>query len=394
VLADGQAESLGRFPAVLLPACARLDDAQVERLRQYVRQGGLLIALGQASMLDGLGRKRKNYALSDVFGARYKGAAVAGRQRSMTVVKVDSEYSREFRAANLVDGLPTAWASGGTPMPHWAEIILGEAVDVSRVELVTRQGPYRVTDVDFEAHDGKSWKLFKKVRNAPKRLITAALDSPVRTRRVRIRILKELYEGKDRQYADVEAVRIYDKTGRERATNRASVPLTATTKEAKQALAGGVGIAPAVVRLEPTEAEVLAKLDAPGQWPAVLRNRFGKGQAVLVAAGESSLRNNPAFWTALRKLALPVPTVECGQLDRYLIVLTRVADGHVLHVVDRHAARKPYKPQPVRVTLTVARLGGIGQPKAVSGRLLKTTSSAGRITLEILADPAASIVLR
>ncbi len=394
VLADGRAESLGRLPAVLLPQCARLDDAQVDRLRQYVRQGGRLIALGHASMLDGLGRKRKDYALGDVFGARYKGAAVAGRHGAMTVVKVDSEYSREFRAANLVDGLPTAWASGGTPMPHWAEIILGEAVDVARVELVSRQGPYRVTDVDFEAHDGKSWKLLKKVRNAPKRLISAAFDSPVRTRRVRIRILKELYQGKDRQYADVEAVRIYDKTGRERATNRASVPLTATTKEAKKALAGGVGISPAVVRLEPTEAEVLAKLDAPGQWPAVLRNRFGKGQAILVAAAESSLRNNRAFWIALRKLALGEPTVQCGQSDRYLVVLTRVADGHVLHVVDRHAARKPYKPQPVSVTLAVGRLGGIAQPKAVSGRLLKTTSAGGRITLEIQADPAASIVLR
>ena len=87
--------------------------------------------------------------------------------------------------------------------------------------------------------------------------------------------------------------------------------------------------------------------------------------------------------------------MECGQSDRYLIVLTRVADGHVLHVVDRHAARKPYKPQPVRVTLAAARLGRTAQPRAVSGRLLKTTSAgAGRITLEIEADPAASVVLR
>ena len=364
--------------AVILPQSARLDDAQAERLRQYVRQGGRLIALGKA-------------ALPDVLGVRYKGVAAVDGRPGKTVVKADSEYDSEYRAAHLVDGLPTAWASGGAPMPHWAEIILPEPIDVARIELVSRQGPYHVTDVDFEADVAGSWKLIKKIRNAPKRVISVTADAPVRTGRIRVRILKELYQGKDRQYADVEAVRIFDKTGRDRSTNPAGVPLKAVAKELADIRAG---FPPTVVRVEPTTAQVLAKLDAPGQWPAVLRNRFGKGEALLIAADESSLANHPAFWTALSKLAFAAPAVHCPDPARYLTVLTRLPDGHALHVIDRHAAVATSKPGTVRVTLAAKRLG-ITQAKAVSGQLLKTTVGAnGEMTLDLQPDPVVSVVLR
>ena len=376
---------------VVLPQSARLDDKQAEQLRQYVRQGGRLIALGQASMLDAAGKERKDYSLRDVLGVRYKGVAAVDGRPGKTVVKADSEYDAQYRAAHLVDGRPTAWASGGAPMPHWAEIILPEPIDVARIELVSRQGPYHVTDVDFEVDAAGTWKLIKKIRNAPKRVISVTADAPVRTHRVRVRILKELYQGKDRQYADVEAVRIFDKTGRDRSTNPAGVPLTAVAQELKGIRAG---FPPTVVRVEPTTAQVLAKLDAPGQWPAILRNRLGKGEAILIAADESSLASHQAFWAALSKLAFGAPALQCPQPARYLTVLTRLADRHVLHVIDRHAAAATSKAAPVRITLAAKRLG-ITQAKAVSGRVIKATLTAdGDMTLELRPDPVVSVVLR
>ena len=45
-------ESLKQFRAVLVPELALLDQAHLEQLRRYVRQGGRLIAFGHASILD------------------------------------------------------------------------------------------------------------------------------------------------------------------------------------------------------------------------------------------------------------------------------------------------------------------------------------------------------
>ena len=391
-------DSLSGFRAILVPEGAPLDDAHTEQLRQYVDEGGRLIAFGHASMLDAHGRRRDDYALADLFGARYRGETRFAPPVLGTEVKVDSEYSPEFAAEHLVDGLPTAWASGGTPMPHWAEIALAEPVDVAKVELVSRQGPYLVTDVDVEVHDGNAWKPVKSVRNASGRVISAAFDRPLRTGRIRVKILRETYQNEDRQYADVEAIRVFDTAGRDRALNRhAVIPLIPTAADLKNAFAAEpVVFPPMAVAVETSTAEVIAELDDGNRTPAMLRNRCGQGEAILVTTGEAALCDVPAFWPALANLAVGRPTLSCPgeDLDRYRVILTRVGDAHVLHVIDRAAAAPGSQAAEVTLLLDTERLGGPrNATPAGENAVFEARQEAGQMILRLRPDPVATVVL-
>jgi len=70
---DVTPEGLARYAVVVLPNAAALSDAQVKALRDYVHAGGGLVATGETSLCDDLGRPRGDFALADVFGLRYQG---------------------------------------------------------------------------------------------------------------------------------------------------------------------------------------------------------------------------------------------------------------------------------------------------------------------------------
>lgn len=395
----GWGNSLADYPAILLPERAPLDEAHAQRLREYVHEGGTLVAFGHASMLSAEGARQDDYLLGDVLGVRYEGEVAFAPKKHKSQVTVDSEYSTDFAAANLLDGKPTAWASSGTPMPHWAEILLPEPVDVAKIELVSRPGPYLVADIDVEACDGGSWRPLKSIRNATSRLISAPLDAPVRTDRIRVTILRELYEGEDRQYADVEAIRVLDAADRDCSTNRAQpVAVVATAPDLQRAIGQEpLSFLPMAVRVKPTGAEVIAELDNGNRSPAVLRNRFGRGQAILVTTSEGSFQENAAFWTALRRLVIGEPTLVCDReaMDRYRFILTRAADAHVLHVIDSTAGAADYQPVDVALSLETERFGALRRAElAGSAAPLATQTGDGRITFILRPNPVASVVLR
>ncbi len=392
-------ESLAQFSTIILPERAPLDEKHIEQLRQYVKQGGRLIAFGHGSMIDAMGKPSDEYALADVFGVRYRGQVEFGKKANRTQVKVDSEYGQGYVAANLVDGQPTAWASGDTPMPHWAEIILAQPVDVAKVELVSRSGSYLVTDIDVEVPDGDGWRLVKSVRKATKQLISAPLDETITTDRIRVKILGELYQGQDRQYADVEAIRLLDATGYDHAANRpTTVPLKWASAKAKQTFGDiDVAIRPMALQVEPTTAKVLAELDTEDAHPIILRNRFGQGEAIMIATSEAALQENPAFWSGLR-LALGGPTITCSQADRYRIILTQVDGKHVLHVIDQTTTTPDYQPAEVTISLDAERLGNPQDCTLCKGgqtaRAIEVQRDGGRITFVLRPDPVASVVLQ
>jgi len=62
-----------QFKLLILPNVAALSDAQCDQLRQYVQQGGSLLATYETSLYDELGRERKDFALADLFGVHFKG---------------------------------------------------------------------------------------------------------------------------------------------------------------------------------------------------------------------------------------------------------------------------------------------------------------------------------
>ena len=116
--------SLASYAAVLLPEQALLDTAHAEQLRNYVREGGTLVAFGKAALGNAVGQPSDQLAWADLFGVQCRGEVVFPADCVGASVKVDSEYSPEFAAQHLLDEFPTAWASGGGPLPHWAEITL------------------------------------------------------------------------------------------------------------------------------------------------------------------------------------------------------------------------------------------------------------------------------
>lgn len=62
-------EVLSRYSVVYVPNAVCLSDAQCEMLRDYVRNGGHLIATNLTSTADEFGKPRGNFALADLFGA-------------------------------------------------------------------------------------------------------------------------------------------------------------------------------------------------------------------------------------------------------------------------------------------------------------------------------------
>lgn len=64
------AESLAKYKLVFVPNAPCLSDAQCAVLTSYVEQGGTLVATHLTSIADEYGRRRGNYGLSELFGAR------------------------------------------------------------------------------------------------------------------------------------------------------------------------------------------------------------------------------------------------------------------------------------------------------------------------------------
>ena len=58
----------GKIPLLILPDMRTMDEAEAEHLRKYVEQGGKILATGETSLWDELGRNRGRFALSDVLG--------------------------------------------------------------------------------------------------------------------------------------------------------------------------------------------------------------------------------------------------------------------------------------------------------------------------------------
>jgi len=59
---------LGQFDTLVLPEVEVLGSAQAEVIRDWVKQGGTLLATGKCGLIDEKGQSRSNFPLADVFG--------------------------------------------------------------------------------------------------------------------------------------------------------------------------------------------------------------------------------------------------------------------------------------------------------------------------------------
>jgi len=65
-------EDLSQYKVVILDNVACLSKAQCDAIRQYVQDGGTIIAMMETSLYDEWGNKRDNFELVDLFGVDYK----------------------------------------------------------------------------------------------------------------------------------------------------------------------------------------------------------------------------------------------------------------------------------------------------------------------------------
>jgi hypothetical protein len=80
-----------RFRTLLLPNIAALSDAQCAQLREYVERGGRLVATHETSLYDEWGVRRKDFGLSQLFGASYGGKVEGPMQNSYLTVERDAD---------------------------------------------------------------------------------------------------------------------------------------------------------------------------------------------------------------------------------------------------------------------------------------------------------------
>lgn len=104
---------LSSYRMLVLPETALLSSRTVEQIREYVRNGGKLLAFGHSSLWDPEGRKRPNFALSDIFGVDYLGPLPGYKQFDVV------------GGRGLISGLPfnpgalRVRATTGTVLAHW-----------------------------------------------------------------------------------------------------------------------------------------------------------------------------------------------------------------------------------------------------------------------------------
>ncbi len=76
VLTRRQLCRLSEYSIIYLPNAVCLSEYEVKKLREYVKNGGTLIASYRASLANEWGQFRENFQLADVFGADYAGAKI------------------------------------------------------------------------------------------------------------------------------------------------------------------------------------------------------------------------------------------------------------------------------------------------------------------------------
>ena len=71
-----QLERLKKYSALILPNTALLSDQQCQQLRDYVQQGGSLLATFESSMYTEQNERRADFGLADVFGIHAAGSVI------------------------------------------------------------------------------------------------------------------------------------------------------------------------------------------------------------------------------------------------------------------------------------------------------------------------------
>jgi hypothetical protein len=95
---------LRKYRALLIPNAAYLGDAQCDAIRQYVKDGGSLLATFETSRYTEWGDPRPDFQLADVFGAHVGGAVIGPRGNSYARIEEKHPIVETFQGTALLPG--------------------------------------------------------------------------------------------------------------------------------------------------------------------------------------------------------------------------------------------------------------------------------------------------
>lgn len=114
-----------QFKTLILPNVAALSDQQCQQLRDFVRQGGSIVATYETSLYDELGNQRADFGLADLFGASYAGGIEGPMKNSYLAIERDP-HTRVFHplvagledAGRIINGVHRVKVETTAPLPY------------------------------------------------------------------------------------------------------------------------------------------------------------------------------------------------------------------------------------------------------------------------------------
>ena len=98
------AANLQKYRALLIPNAAFLSDAQCEAIRQYVKNGGSLLATFETSRYNEWGEPRADFQLADVFGAHVAGEVIGPQGNTYSRIETQHPVLGGFDGTALLPG--------------------------------------------------------------------------------------------------------------------------------------------------------------------------------------------------------------------------------------------------------------------------------------------------
>ena len=143
-------EKLQKYKVVFLPNVRCMSDREVELLKEFVRNGGNVIATYATSLCDPDGKERKDYALSELFGVSYAGKKENTRRdnyqyilnKKHPIVAADSDQTELlFNAGYTALCKPS---NNANVICTWVPTIQNQPPDKSWVEKFSTEYPTAV----------------------------------------------------------------------------------------------------------------------------------------------------------------------------------------------------------------------------------------------------------
>jgi hypothetical protein len=133
------AERLTAFKVLILPNIAALTDRQCAQIREFVRNGGGLVATYETSLYDERGAKRANFGLSDLFSANYAGGLDARMQNSYLRLEGKHSLLRGFDGVErIINGVSRVHTKPAGSYPNPPLTLIPSYPDLPMEEVFPR----------------------------------------------------------------------------------------------------------------------------------------------------------------------------------------------------------------------------------------------------------------